>query len=431
MIDYKKLEIKNYQDTKIIFPVIMWLSSRVAIAITILFIAPLLPAPPDGAAAMFNWRAFSEWDSIWYQKIVTVGYDYAPDGKEHSIAFFPLFPLLIYIVMSFGLRFEAAGMLVNNLAFLAALIVLYFWVEERYGKSAARWATATLAWCPYSLYGTIIYTEGLFLLCSTAALRAFDRHQHIRFAFWGSLATATRVSGAMLIPSFLFVAWKERREVKAYVASCAAGGGLFLFSLYCLIKFGDPLAFLHAQKGWRSSFGFDGQGWWQMLLQIVLGTKDINNSFQLWHPLLFAMIVCSAFLLWYFRRQLGAKMRYGFYLLWMLLWIITRNPLPGEPFSYDPLVKIVLIFGGLFLLWFSRNQLPLVAVVYGFCSYGLILNTGLTLSVERYAYGIVSLAIAFGLLLARYPQWGYAVIGFFSLPLLSLCIRFAQKLWVA
>ena len=78
-----------------------------------------------------------------------------------------------------------------------------------------------------------------------------------------------------------------------------------------------------------------------------------------------------------------------------------------------------------------RSQIPLVAVIYGFCSYGLIFNTGLTASVERYAYGVVSLSFAFGLLLARYPQWGYAAIAFFSLPLVSLSIRFAHKHWVA
>ncbi len=430
----KKLFKNDDQSLDIFFPAAMWLFSRLVIAIAILLIAPSLPASPDHATATFSWKGFSAWDSIWYQKIVVLGYDYAVDHKEHSIAFFPLFPLVIRSVMSLGLPFEVAGVFVNNLAFLAALMTLYLWVEENHGKSAARWATATLAWCPYSLYGTVIYTEGLFLLCSTSALRAFDKKQYLWATLWGTLSTATRVSGAMLLPAFLFVAWKERRGLKAYLTSLAAGSGLFLFSLYCQIKFGDPLAFLHAQKAWRPSFGFNWQGWWEMLKQIVLGPTNIDSDTieDPWYLLLFAAIICSGFLLWRFRLQLGfAKMRYGFYFLWMLLWLVTYQPLPDDPFSGDPLVKITLIFGGLLLLWFSRNQIPLVAVVYGFCSYGLILNTGLTASVERYAYGIVPLSFAFGLLLARYPKWGYAIICFFSLPLVNLSIRFAQKLWVA
>jgi len=430
----KRLTINNSQALNIVFPAAMWLSSRLAIAVAILLIAPLLPSPPNSAAATFSWQAFSAWDSIWYHRIAIYGYEYAVDHKQHSIAFFPLFPLVIRTLMTVGLPFEVAGILVNNLAFLAALITLYFWVDERYGQSAARWATATLAWCPYSLYGTVIYTEGLFLLCSTAALRAFDKKQHLWAAFWGALSTATRVSGVMLIPAFLVVAWKERRGAKAYLASLAAGGGLLLLSLYCQIKFGDALAFFHAQKAWRPSYGFAWQGWWQMLMQIVMGATNVDSDYleDPWHPLLFAMIISSGFLLWRFRLQLGfAKMRYGFCLLWILLWFLTRDEIPDDPFSGDPLVKLTLIFGGLSLLWFSRNQIPLVAVIYGFCCFGLIFNTGLTASVERYAYGIVSLSFAFGLLLARYPRWGYAVIAFFCLPLVSLSMRFAHKLWVA
>ena len=420
----KRLTIKNSQAPNIIFPATMWLCSRLTIVIAILLIAPSLPAPPNSLPATFSWQAFSAWDSLWYQKIAIHGYEYAADHKQHSIAFFPLFPLLIHTLMKLGLPFEAAGIIVNNLAFLAALITLYFWVDERYGKSAARWATATLAWCPYSLYGTVIYTEGLYLLCSTAALQAFDKKQHLWAGFWGALSTATRVSGVMLIPAFLIVAWKERRGAKAYLATLAAGGGLLLLSLYCQIKFGDALAFFHAQKAWRSSFGFAWEGWRKMLMQIVIGAINVHSDAlkDPWHPLLFVLIISSGFLLWRFRLQLGfAKMRYGFCLLWVLLWLLTG----------DALMKLTIIFGGLSLLWFSRTQIPLVAVIYGFCCYGLIFNTGLTASVERYAYGVVSLSFAFGLLLARYPQWGYAVIAVFSIPLVSLSIRFAHKFWIA
>ncbi|MBH8553106.1 glycosyltransferase family 39 protein [Nostocaceae cyanobacterium CENA357] len=389
-----------------------------------LLIAPLFPVPSDASAVTVSWDVFSAWDSEWYRKIVTYGYEYINDGKQHSIAFFPLFPLLIRAIMSFGLSFEVAGTLLNNLSFLAALIVLYFWVEERNGKNSARWTTAVLAWCPYSIYGTVIYTEGLFLLCSTAALRAFDKQQYTWVAFWGALSTATRSPGMALIPAFLFASWKQRRGVKAYIASLAVGLGVFLYSLYCQIQFGDALAFVHVQKGWRTSAGFAWQGWLMMLREITLGNAywQFTGIQDLWHPLLFIMIIVTGFLLWHFRQRLGyTNVRYGFYLLWLLIWFLAE---------YE-LVKFVLIFGGLLLLWFSRAKIPLTAVVYGFFSYALILNTGLTASVERYAYGIVSLSFAFGLLLARYPRWGYAVMIFFAILLANLSVQFSQKQWIA
>jgi Gpi18-like mannosyltransferase len=418
------IQAKNIINNGLLFTATMWLCSRIVVIIAMLLVAPLLPTPLNAPAATFSWDAFSAWDSEWYRKIVTFGYEYINDSKQHSIAFFPLFPLLIRAIMAFGLSFELAGTLLNNLAFLAALIVLYFWVEERNGKSAARWTTAVLAWCPYSIYGTVIYTEGLFLLCSTAALRAFDKQQYTWVAFWGALSTATRSPGMALIPAFLFASWKQRRGVKAYVASLAVGLGVFLYSLYCQVQFGDALAFVHVQKGWRTSAGFAWQGWLMMLREITLGKAywQFSGIQDLWHPLLFIMIMISGFLLWHFCQQLGSiKVRYGFYLLWLLLWFLAE---------YE-LVKFVLIFGGLLLLWFSRTKIPLTAVVYGFFSYALILNTGLTASVERYAYGIVSLSFAFGLLLARYPLWGYAVMIFFAILLANLSVQFSQNQWIA
>jgi Gpi18-like mannosyltransferase len=56
----------------------------------------------------------------------------------------------------------------------------------------------------------------------------------------------------MLVPAFLIVAWKERRPPIAY-AALAATSGLLLFSLYCAIRFGDPLAFVHVQRAWKGS----------------------------------------------------------------------------------------------------------------------------------------------------------------------------------
>jgi Gpi18-like mannosyltransferase len=408
----------------LLFATAMWLCSRVVICIAMLLIAPKLPAPELGQVAKFGWDAFYYWDSIWYHRLVVVGYEYVNDGKQYSVAFFPLFPLLIWCVMKLGLPFQAAGMLVNNLSFLAALCVLYFWVEERYSTNTARWATAVLAWCPLSLYCTVIYTEGLFLLCSTAALRAFDQRQYFWTAFWGALSTATRSPGLALIPAFLFASWKERRGIKAYIASLAVSLGILLYSLYCQIKFGDALAFVHVQRGWRESAGFAWQGWWTMLQQIAIGPINLASGYiaDSSYPQKFAIILFGSFLVWCFRKRIGSvKLRYSLFIFLFLLWQLAGNDL----------IRIGIIFGSPFLLSFYRARIPLAAVMYALFTYGLILNTGLTLSVERYVYGIVSVTLALGLLLARYASWGYPVMIFFAILLANLAIGFSQKLWIA
>ena len=413
----------NLWSNGLIFAAAMWLLSRLVIAVAMLLIAPSLPTPPSGILPIFGWGVFSAWDSSFYEKIAISGYEYATDSNEHTVAFFPLFPLFIRAVMVLGLPVEVAGTLVNNLAFLGALVVLYVWVEECHGTSAARWATAVLAWCPLSLFGTVIYSEGLYLLFSTAALRAFTRKQYAGVAIWGALATATRPTGLALIPAFLIVAGRERRA-RAYLASLAAGGGLFLYSLYCGIRFGDCLAFLHAQQAWRPRTGFDWLRWWKMLMQISIGSTNwkYGSIKDPWHPLLFLLIVGSSYLLWRYRKHLNsAKVDYGFAFLGLCLWLLAG----------DPLTDVVMIFGGGYLLWHLRTQLSPVTVAYGFCGLGLLLVSGGTISLNRLAYGIVSLAIALGVLLARYPRWGYTVMVFFAILLTSFAVRFAQNQWVA
>ncbi len=417
----------NLQNQKIWFPALMWLLSRLIILIVMFVIMPIAAKTSNIIINQYGWwDVLFAWDSAWYYKIATTGYDYGLDfiKTQYSVAFFPLYPLLIWILTKIGIPVVVAGLLINNLAFFVASIILYSWVEQHYGQNPARWATATMAWCPYSIYGTVMYTEGLFFLFSISALRAFDQKQYAWAGFWGALSSATRITGITLLPAFFLTAWKQKRPTRAYIASFAVATGVLMYSFYCLLKFGDALAFLNAQKGWRTSTGFAWQGWWYILMQIAIGGKNAEIGYikDPLHLLYFAIILISGFLLLRFRQKLGVdKVRYGFFLLWFVLWLMA-----GES-----LIKIVMIFGGLYLLGYYCQQIPLVTAIYGFFSYGIALNTGLTASVERYVYAIAPLFIASGFLFAKYPRWGYAVMAFGGFIQVMFCIRFAQNFWLA
>ncbi len=410
--------------SKFIFPLLIWLFSRFVIVISMLLIAPLLPAPPDGFVASFGWNAFFSWDSVWYETIATSGYEYINDGQHHAVAFFPLFPLIIRAVMSLGLPFVIAGTLVNNLAFLGALLLIYNWVENSYGRSSARWTTMFLAWFPLSLYGSVIYSEGLYLLLSSATLQAFEQKKYWWLLLWGSLTTATRPTGIAIIPALLLVSWQEQRAKLAYIASLATGLGIVFYSIYCQIYFQDALAFIHVQKAWQPPQDYFGQSWLKMFMQVAIGTSNWKHGaiVESWHPLLFIIICTSCYLLWRSRFKLGkVKTTYITSFLVFVLWLVAGNPL----------INIAIIFGGAYLLWYFRSQLSFTLIAYGFCSLAIIFTTGRTQSAERYAYGIVSIAIAFGSLLSRYPVWGYITVTFFSLLLAIYSMRFAQGIWVA
>ena len=70
-----------------------------------------------------------------------------------------------------------------------------------------------------------------------------------------------------MVPTFLLVAWKDKRPPLAYVAGFATAIGVFSFSLYCAIRFGDALAFVHVQKGWEQP------GLFEILSQALKGDR--------------------------------------------------------------------------------------------------------------------------------------------------------------
>ncbi len=250
----------------------LWLSSRLVIAIAMLVIAPRLPAPPGGVQADFGWDVFVAWDSNLYQQIITSGYEYVADGQGYNIAFFPLFPLLVRGLMALGLPFAIAGTLVSNVAFFAMLLMAYHWMADQYGRHVARWTVLALVWNPFSLFGTVIYTAGLFLLLTTAALYSFEREHYRWAAVCSALASASRPPGIALLPTFFWVAWREHRPWPAYVAGLASTLGLVAFSGYCAVTFGDPLAFVNVQAAWQPQ-DYWGQTWRRSLGPVV-GTKD-------------------------------------------------------------------------------------------------------------------------------------------------------------
>jgi Gpi18-like mannosyltransferase len=410
----------------LLFPAYQWLLSRMVILVAMLLIAPLLPMPPGGIQAHFGWEVFSAWDSTFYEKIASSGYEILENQQPGAnVAFFPLFPVAIYLFSKLGISTAIAGTLLNHLAFLGTLVLVYDWVKSSNSIEAARWTTAVLAWCPLSLFCSVVYSEGLFLLFSTAALRAFDRQSFWRSALWGSFATASRVTGLAIIPALLLTAFFRKYPLSAYLASLSTATGVMVYGIYCWFTFGDPLAFITVQYSqWDRSRGLDGAEWSRMIVEIVAGGSNWNAGElkDITHPLIFGIICLLGWLLWKFKEKIGSKfVDYGYFFLFVVLWILVG----------DPLLNTVSVLGSIYLLWKLRKDLSLVVVNYGFCGLGMLIASGGTSSLNRYVYGIISASIALGFLLSRHPRWGFNVMGFFGLLLILMSVRFAQHLWVA
>ena len=417
-------EKPNSQHTAGLAPLVcVVLGSRLLVFLLMLVTPVLAAANPR---VVQGWQAFANWDGVWYQKIATFGYEYVSDGHAHSVAFFPLFPLLCHSLMRLGLPFPIAGLVVSNLAFFGALLVVYLWTQEQFKPTIAAWTVLVLSCCPLSLYSSLAYTEGLFLLLSTLSLRAFDKGHYAWAAGWGALTTATRITGVTLIPTFLWLAWRQKRPWIAYVAALASGSGLILYSTYCALKFGDPLVFLHVQKGFghRSSISFDWFHWGQNLIYGAVGPVDWSSGGlkQPLHPVQLMIIGLIGFFSWRMRTQMQPLLFQGLsFVLLSWLWLLWG----------DGWIKTLAVFGGGALLWRYRQKLQPILSIYGAFALLVVLFSGSIVSSDRYAYAIMPLSVAASLWLADYPKLRLPLFLWAVIVLISFTIRFAQNTWVA
>lgn len=402
-------------------PLSCWLASRALILFAFLGIAPLF-APEVAVGNHVGVRAFFGGDGEWYLRIATEGYTVDADGALRSPAFFPLLPLLIRLLMVLQIPPEIGGCLINNLAFLGAVLLLHHWLMGQYGLRVARWAVAVLTFFPLSVFGTVLYTEGLFLCLTTLTLYAFETRRLGLMSLGGVLATASRPPGLVLIPALLLQAWREGRSRLTIMAILVMGGGLCSYSLFCWWQLGHPLAFSQAQDYWGRSMG-DLQPWLRMFLVMVVGETNYHGGglIRVDHPLAVLIVTGLAVLVWFWRDRLGKATPYWAFLVVCACWIVG---------DYG-FLRIGGVFGGALLLWHTRHQLTGVVMLYGFGSLGLLLMSGSDLSAERYVYGIIPLTIAAGIALAERPRLGYGLLPLSAIALLTMAIQLGQGILVA
>jgi len=354
---------------RVVFVLAMWLSSRLVVVLGIQ-LAPLLSISPRPGytAPSAGWALFAQWDARFYEQIASAGYEYIADGNYHSLAFFPLFPLMTKAVMAVGIPFAPAGVIVNSLAFLAAIWHVHAWAGEQYGPREATWAAAVMAWFPYSLFGTVTYTEGTFLLVTTAALRSFDAGRYALGGVWGALATATRFPGCMLAAAMFVAALWEKRPRAALAAAVAAGTGLLAFMVFCAVRFESPMAFVDAQKGWAKDAIY-----WPEVIDTIIRKRGV---------------------------------------------------------ALDSLLRVGMFIGAAITLWATRARLSKSALLYGAFSLGLFLIVNVQ-SIGRFVFAVAPVSLALGLILARRPRTGLGFLGVSAVMLLAFSVRWAWGYWVA
>lgn len=219
---------------------------------------------------LYKWY---QWDAKRFITIAEQGYV----TKEYS-AFFPLFPALERNLSKvLHLDILLTGMLISNLALLGALIVLYLLAESEFGRDTARRTVFYLAIFPTAFFFFAAYNESLFLLCMLLCFYTLRRGSWWLAGLFGFLAILTRSIGAFLGFVFLYEFirqhyaaiwqhWKEKnyksllRQFVNLVPIVGIPLGLVIYAIGLAKRFGDPLAFIHAQSSWRTGITFPFTG---------------------------------------------------------------------------------------------------------------------------------------------------------------------------
>jgi hypothetical protein len=230
----------------------------------------------DHSALLLPWDRF---DTQWFETLARTGYGHLGVHGFRPEVFGPVLPALMKgVSAALHLSLLSAGLLVTNVALVAALAVLHRLVAEDHGRGVALTTLTLLLVWPASFFLGAAYTEPLELLWCAGAFLAARRQRWLLCGVLAALAALTKFYFVIVVVA-LVVERLDRGGLRASRRRLARDLALLLapvalawggWMAYMQRLFGDPLAFVHAQ----ASFGH-GFAWPWSLAHKVIG--DLAN----------------------------------------------------------------------------------------------------------------------------------------------------------
>jgi hypothetical protein len=331
----------------------------------------------DRNAALVS--AFVTNDGTWYKQIVSNGYTYDPDHRS-SVAFFPLYPLLSYVLSRItGLGHEVALLTVSHICLLMAFVLAFIYVKRRTQSvpGLAIHVLLSMGLMPATLFFRMTYSESLLLMLSILALLGMSYHWPLIFiGLIVGIATASRPVGVGLLAPYLLHCWHRfptRREFLRKLGLVLPIGccGLIGYMCFQAISFGDPVAFAKAQFHWGGA-----REWSFEKLYALLSGEPILNVYDTSSPA-----------------------------YWGKTETYPRNPL----FNWDAvnpvyfvLTVILVILGG-YKRWLSCYEIALGVALLGIPYFTRAYDMGMV-SQARYAAVVFPAYLVIANLLIRLPN---------------------------
>ncbi len=215
-----------------------------------------------------NWiDGWVRWDSMWYEALVNDRPRFLPSG--HSTAnFFPLYSFASWIVsLPFRLlldherAFYIGGLIVSSASFLLGLKAVHRLATKLAGADVAVRAVWLMAVFPFSFFLTAVYADAFYFCLAAWALALAYEGRWTAACALAALASMTRIPGLALYPAIVLEYLRQHdfkigSLTRQWPALAILAAGPLLIAAYYYLRYGDPIAFLHArQEGWNRASG--------------------------------------------------------------------------------------------------------------------------------------------------------------------------------
>lgn len=301
-------------------------------------------------------------DGHQYLQIVQRGYGFDPA----SPAFFPLFPVLIWLTGYLtGGDYLIAGLIVTLLSGAASALGVWAVADRVCGRRVADRAAMLYCLFPGAMTFSLLYSDSLAVALSAAALLVLLERRWLLAGIIGAVGTAERPSMIVLAVvsgvAALQAIW-TRREWSALLAPALTPLGALAYFFYLGHRFHDYTRFFWAERhGWHQHYD-GGAATLRALVDPILGHH---------HPgFLYLMFVS---MLVFTVAGIGTM-------------IAARLPLPLILFGILPILTVVT----------ATRTLPILQPRYAWVAFPLFI--GLAAKLPRAVYWPVLVLSAVGLI---------------------------------
>jgi hypothetical protein len=361
---------------------------------------PKLAEPFSGAAAHLL-NPWAHWDGVWFIKIASNGYA----DSDGSVAFFPLYPLLVrWLSVPLGGNFVASGLLISWVSYFVAMWLLYRLVARDFGDRIAYRSVLFISIFPTAFFWQSVYSESLFLMLSVACIM-WAREERWKLAgVAGLLAVLTRSAGFMLLVPMTVCYleqrdWKLRRVDARGASLLMVVEGLMVWMAYLSLTYGKPLLFVETQDQWRRSLAAPQIGVWRGFLSAAQG----------------------------FRQILSRQTKH-------LYWP-ARVPEAVMPNAYANLGNLTALIIAALAIWYGLRRLPLAYSAYAIATVGYPLlfpsRFQPLMSMPRFVLVAFPIFVSIALFTATRPRAHAAIVAASLVGLVLVTMVFAVFGWVA